>query len=646
MEKMIKEMYEEFRGIPSTREIVRNGILNDAFELVVLKLLYGEQFRLRFEKQYVDEIARYIIAPPDSGIDIFVEEENGDVSRFDVIQVKYSELNEIDIQSAFAYMKKTIKDYCKNPKNVKSENCRETLRKSSLDKNNKKNCHYYVVHKGKIHGSITENSDETVLNLVDLQIIKQSKKNKVQEETFVVEGLNGVMQFGDEKAKQNAIVCSLNCYDLACLNTKYYSTVTGRNILFGHNLREALGEKTKDTKSYKSGIMETIEKEPENFWYYNNGITIVAEEVIPEKKEENFEIKICQFSIVNGAQTTSTLGKILRDAERDGEDDIIAALKKAYVVARVLKVESEKTQHSISRYNNTQNPINSRDMVANNTEQEILHNKFLDENYPQIYMEIRRGSTLPQTFNKIYTHRITTNEALAQMVYAGFFMKPFTAKDKKASIFNNDYTQKKYTLNEVYHAVFHYDAENNDICGILHKKEKYEVDELLFVQQLYKDCKIFLKKKLQERIDNLEEKKENALPDEISSIVNKVNGYSRKIETMGVCMVYFVTAYYDLCMEFGGAYQKKRFDYEKYYSDKKYKMTFIEEAANFFLMKTVDILIATADTNNKGANINNWVRSQTCEAEFLRKLDDLISSDFSIENNFTAFMNKYKIIPV
>lgn len=643
MQKLIDELYDEFKGLPSSGAIVRNGQKGDAFALCVLKILYGTRLNLQFTKNNIDELAQFIPAPPDSGIDIFVEEDNGDDSHFDIIQVKNSNLSELDIKQCFSYMKETIRDYCNKPTKVKSLSCREILSNSSLDKNNKKNCSYFVVHSGDIHGSITDNDDEIVLNINDLKIIQQSKKDKVVKETISVPSENSILMFDSDNSKQSAIVCSMNCLDLAKLEDKYYSTEIGRNILFGHNLREAL----KKSKTY-DGMLQTIKTEPQNFWYYNNGITIVADKVDKDVAEDDSEVTITikEFSIVNGAQTTSAVGRIYREAIRDRKDDIIEGLSKAYVVTRILKVANEKTKRKISVYNNTQNQINSRDMVANNPEQEKLHDRLLSDDYPQIFMEIRRGENLPHTFNKLYSHRITTNEELAQMAYAGFLLQPFTAKDKKAALFNPDYSQTDYTLNEIYHKVFNFVADDSDKNGVLQNKRKTDIDELLFSQQLYKESKTALKKIYQARIDSFENKKLSASEEEKTELDRKIKTYSRRLDTIGVCMVYFVATYYEFAMEYGEAYKDKRYEYDKYYSDKNYRKTFVSAAAEFFLSKTVDILIDTADAANKGANINNWVRSLACDTAYKNKISSVLASDLSLETRYKEFMDTYKVVPV
>ena len=71
IDELIDEFFTLFEGKPSVNSIVRNNTRNDAFELVVLKILYGKILDLQFDIEHIDELAKYIIAPPDEKIDIF-----------------------------------------------------------------------------------------------------------------------------------------------------------------------------------------------------------------------------------------------------------------------------------------------------------------------------------------------------------------------------------------------------------------------------------------------------------------------------------------------------------------------------------------------------------------------------------------------
>ncbi|MDG4801333.1 AIPR family protein [Micromonospora sp. WMMD980] len=80
--------------------------------------------------------------------------------------------------------------------------------------------------------------------------------------------------------------------------------------LFADNIRVVIPR-----SDINEGILQTIKEEPENFVFYNNGVTVLAEsiEIGPggalNRDVGYFELK--RASIVNGAQTVSTLGSAM-----------------------------------------------------------------------------------------------------------------------------------------------------------------------------------------------------------------------------------------------------------------------------------------------------------------------------------------------
>ena len=635
LKELQKQYYEEFRGLPSIKPIVRNGQENDAFELVVLNVLYKKHLPV-FIKENVLEFSKYVIAPPDSGIDIFFQHDNGDDSYFDVIQVKSAELTEAEIKDCITKMERTIEDFCKDPKKIPSESCREILSDSNLDKSNKKQCTYYVVHTGTVDDFLGSRDNEKVLTIKALEVIHKNITDYVDNDSLEV---GSYVEYGYPYDSNGALVCSINGFDLAQLCNTYYNTERGRNILFGSNLRESLI--TIKSKPFRS-MENTILNCPENFWYYNNGITIIAKNI---KKNESI-VSLEGFSIVNGAQTTSALGLFLKEAKKCGEDEKkerIEKLKKVNVLSRILKVPDEKMRQDIAIFNNTQNPITSRDMVANRPEQRHLNEWLLsDDEYPQIYVEIRRGSQLPANFNKLIVHRKTTNEELAQLIYASFLQRPFTAKDRKSALFNNDYTQDEYVINKIYHDVFYWNEEEPSKNGVVFTKTKKEIDELLFVQELYKEAKKVYKSTLTERRAKQQEKRDQAkTPEEIKSCEDRIASTSLMIDTIGICMFYFVALYYEFKAQFSDG-ADGTYNYDRFYSDKSYRAELVKNVVNLYLANTVDILVKTAQENGKSGNVNNWVRSSACEPAFFIALRNNIDINMKLQDDYDDFVNKYK----
>lgn len=130
--------------------------------------------------------------------------------------------------------------------------------------------------------------------------------------------------------------------------------------LVAKNIRHALGSTEVNTQ-----IRNTAVTDPEHFWYFNNGITLIAEEAAKAPRGAASRASgLFQFkgaSIVNGAQTVSTLGRI--------EDD--ASLGRVRVPLRVIILQAapEDFGREVTRTNNLQNRVEPRDFVAQDPEQ-------------------------------------------------------------------------------------------------------------------------------------------------------------------------------------------------------------------------------------------------------------------------------------
>ena len=110
-------------------------------------------------------------------------------------------------------------------------------------------------------------------------------------------------------------------------------------------------------------------------------------------------------------------------------------------------------------------------------------------------------------------------------------------------------------------------------------------------------------------------------------------------------MFYFVTTYYEFNAQYGISWRTKRYDFEKFYTDKNYRKEVVASFADFFLVRTVQVLLNTAKENGKAGNINNWVRSATCQTKYLEKLRSDIGYDMNLPAQYSDLMQKYKVVP-
>lgn len=155
----------------------------------------------------------------------------------------------------------------------------------------------------------------------------------------------------------------------------YYGSVSAKILahwwalhkrrLFNKNIRQVLGN-TEVNEEIKS----TIVNSPEQFWYFNNGITIIAER-IDRAVVGTFNLEGAY--VVNGAQTVSTIGKC-------GEEGIDLKDVKVHVRVISLKDAEHGFGDVVTKTNNRQNKIENRDFVSQDDEQkrikmELAHEK-------------------------------------------------------------------------------------------------------------------------------------------------------------------------------------------------------------------------------------------------------------------------------
>lgn len=171
----------------------------------------------------------------------------------------------------------------------------------------------------------------------------------------------------------------------------YYGQVDGAQIakwwnsygnrLFIKNIRMLLGESDINIE-----IRKTIEANPEDFWYFNNGITIICDDINKRKvngDNRDYCILDCHNSfVVNGAQTVGTIGKYNMIAE---DPDLLDKVKVNVRIISLKKVidESEKIDfkfaENITKNNNRQNKIQNRDFVSLDEQQKRIEKELAVE---------------------------------------------------------------------------------------------------------------------------------------------------------------------------------------------------------------------------------------------------------------------------
>lgn len=186
--------------------------------------------------------------------------------------------------------------------------------------------------------------------------------------------------------------------------------------LFRANYRDFLGVRN-SVKNINKGIKTSVQKDADNFWTYNNGITALVRNI--KKVRGKFEID--GISIINGAQTTGSIAECA-----------LAEVKDVRVVCRFVTCSDDDVLHNIIKFNNTQNAFRSSDQRSNDIVQNKLKSEL--EKYGIAYSARRSGITIPSG--------AITAESIAPLLSA-FHGDPQTATRRRNDIFDVDATYSK-----------------------------------------------------------------------------------------------------------------------------------------------------------------------------------------------------------
>jgi len=196
--------------------------------------------------------------------------------------------------------------------------------------------------------------------------------------------------------------------------------------LFEKNFRYYINNKKIDDQIKLSLRNNTIDK----FWFLNNGMIIGCNEFV----KDGDNIKLYDFSIVNGCQTATLIGQFFQ-----GSQDF-------HFQCKIIASRDEKFIADVAQASNSQKPINDRDLKSNSGEMRNLQRELKVED-PKIYMKIKRGEKFTDisgnelsraVISGLLEHQKIDNPYYGKVVLSAFLQKPGTARNSPAKIFGNE----------------------------------------------------------------------------------------------------------------------------------------------------------------------------------------------------------------
>lgn len=252
--------------------------------------------------------------------------------------------------------------------------------------------------------------------------------------------VNGVAQRFDHHAKIESWVISMRGSAIADL----YERAGLR--LFARNIRGFMGAGTPVNKE----MLATLEKEPERFFYYNNGITIICDQAERKSSQGRDFLRVGNPQIINGQQTTRTLAAHSDKAAK------ASVLVKVIQVPRDADGDASVFEGLVSRIvagTNWQNAITPSDLMSNDRRQIELERNLRKAGY--LYLRKRQSKAESKRLVGHSQHYAVSKEDLAKAV-AGCDLDPYIIRSGLENLFNEEYYSVIFPNSEPYYYIARY----------------------------------------------------------------------------------------------------------------------------------------------------------------------------------------------
>ncbi|WP_438033872.1 AIPR family protein [Sorangium sp. So ce204] len=278
--------------------------------------------------------------------------------------------------------------------------------------------------------SLGEHSDQIARALATAR-----KSTSLKNYSFFYDSKAGVLdgysavKSGDRAVPEDTIALSGGYFEeQGAYGTAYVGTTSAAELkrlyrehqkrLFAGNVRYFLGTRV---GGINEQIVKTAREQPRLFWALNNGISIVADTVVPlaEGRFKENRFKLTRFSIVNGCQTTVCVSRA--DASVD-----------AKVLVRLIAA-NRGVVGDIVRYNNTQNAVKIWAVRAVDAVQLRLRDAFE-----------REGITYapkPEGSRQLKSSEVISLDRLAQFLGARSAETLISAVKEKSELFDRHYQE-------------------------------------------------------------------------------------------------------------------------------------------------------------------------------------------------------------
>ena len=209
--------------------------------------------------------------------------------------------------------------------------------------------------------------------------------------------------------------------------SKYFEFIISESGTLARSIFESNVRDYQGSVVVNMGIRKTLEnKESENFWYLNNGVTIITPKAVLAGKQLTIE----DPQIVNGLQTSYEIYQHFSKLEDHNGDE-------RAVLVRIICEENEEARDRIIRATNSQTSIppaslRSSDDIHRNIEDFLKANGYYYDRKKNYY----KNQGMPVS-------KIISIPYMAQAMMAITLLKPDSARARPSTLINSDVEYKK-----------------------------------------------------------------------------------------------------------------------------------------------------------------------------------------------------------
>lgn len=426
---------DKIKTLKDTYPILRDKSDDYVFSALCFKSSYYKNPALPFSDSDFEDII--VDGSYDGGVDILLSDPNSDASDLVIGQSKhYKAISREDVLNAVLKMARFYKDM----NNGHYEHISERVQGRFLSLNSElgeestvKFVFYTSAPKAGIRRDTIEKkfkeqfSDYSHIELsifFDDDIVEEIKESESRRPTVEsgkirIDESNNYLSYGD-----SAAIVNVSAYSIKQLYGQHNNNLLSRNLRYHIN-----------GKDIDNAIKATIIDNPESFWRKNNGITIVCDDFVID----GVEVKLTNFSIVNGGQTTYVLHK---SEHINSNHDLFLPCK---IIKNIGNTEDKKNSFSleIAKATNSQKAIKPVDLKANSPEQ-IRFVQAMRE--VGVFYQTKRGEVVPKAYKEPFLN--TDLLEIGKLCLACIYQVPCTSRSKPSSLYQSKYYDPIFNGNQ------------------------------------------------------------------------------------------------------------------------------------------------------------------------------------------------------